>query len=94
MRSQVEAAMTHHAAARLFRRRSLLTLGGTGLAAAKPFGKKKARNECRRQAGQCDGFFTNVCGSEAGRPETFACCELLANCTSGAFVACLGDLET
>jgi hypothetical protein len=54
---------------------------------------KKARKRCRRQARQCRGYFTTVCGSQAGCPDAFACCAFLETCNAGGFVTCLGELE-
>jgi hypothetical protein len=96
-------AVARRAAVAISRRATVMTVGGAGLAAAlgvpftaarKSGKKRKKKNACQRQVGQCRGFFTNVCGSETGCPEAFACCELLANCNSGGFVACIGDLDT
>ncbi|MGH2618556.1 MAG: hypothetical protein ACRDJC_25275 [Thermomicrobiales bacterium] len=101
MRATAIDAITRRAAAGISRRDSFATLGGAGLAAAlgaplvaaaKKSGKRKA-DKCKKQVGQCRGFFTDVCGAEANCPEVFACCDVLANCNAGEFIECLVAIE-
>jgi hypothetical protein len=104
MRSQVLAAMTHHAAAGLSRRRSLLTATGAGLAAgladalaanAVRSGGKKARKRCKNQVGACAKATQALCDARDPEPAQCdrekGCCGFLGKCNAAAYLRCLSD---
>lgn len=98
------ALLTRELARPASRRASLLAIGVPGLAAIAGHapaaeGKKRKKRKkdkektCKRQVGQCNGFFGPLC-QEEGAPEdcveqTTACCELLGDCQADAFIDCL-----
>jgi hypothetical protein len=92
--------MDHHAFAALTRRASLLSLGAAGVGAlaghlavdAKKKNrskiKKKARQKCQNQAGQCLAFLSVSCGNDTSCVVSAQlCCPLVGNCDFGGFVA-------
>lgn len=83
----------------LTRRASLLSLGAAGVRAlAGPLVadakknkiKKKARQKCQNQAGQCLAFLSVSCGTDTSCVESAQqCCPLIGTCDFAGFVACL-----
>jgi hypothetical protein len=86
----------------LTRRASLLSLGvaGVGALAGPPTAdakkskkskiKKKARQKCQNQAGQCLAFLSVSCGNDTSCVASAQrCCPLVGNCDFAGFVACL-----
>lgn len=90
---------TRQAATQVSRRRSLMTLGGAGLAAAlggplaveakKNSGKKakkKAKKKCQQQVQQCESALAQV-----GAPEFAFCCQFLGTCNATQFIQCIAN---
>ena len=84
------------------RRDSLLTAGGAGLAAALSgvfaaaakgkHGKKKCKDKCKAQVGQCVMATTLICQQtpdpDACEEKFLPCCDHLATCNAGALLTC------
>jgi hypothetical protein len=94
-------ALAHRAAEGVSRRRSLMTLGGVGLASAltgplsagaKKPGKKQANKRCKRQVAPCATTVQAECDENDTKPdrcaEVIACCDFFARCNAGGFLAC------
>lgn len=87
------------------RRGSLLALGGAGLAtligasgaAAKPkpgkLARKKVKEKCKAQVGQCDLVLGVICATDAEpaacKKRFLPCCDLLGTCNAGGMLECL-----
>jgi hypothetical protein len=94
-------ALARHAAGRVSRRASLMTVGAAGVATlvrplsseAKKKGKsagKKAKQKCQKQTGQCTTFLNPIC---AGDPTCLAkaqeCCGFAGSCDVNGFFDCV-----
>jgi hypothetical protein len=89
------------------RRGSLLALGGAGLAAladsfgasAKPkpgkLARKKVKEKCKAQVGQCGIFVALNCATNADpaacKAGLLPCCDFLASCNAGRMFECLAS---
>jgi hypothetical protein len=89
------------------RRGSLLALGGAGLATligasgstAKPKpgkrARKKVKDKCKAQVGQCDLFVGLTCAKNsdpaACKAGLLPCCDFLASCNAGRMMECLAS---
>ncbi len=81
------------------RRAALRTVGAGALfAVIRPTGVagkagKNVKKRCRRQGGECRGFFEEACPASADPDAclelTIPCCALLDTCQAGAFLECL-----
>ena len=101
MSERIVATLPRRTVAAIARRASLLTLGGVVLATVAPAattragkaGKragKKAKKKCKRQVGQCRAAWAEICMGDAScESHAFPCCEHLARCDAGAYVACV-----
>jgi len=85
----------------LTRRASIVTLSTAGLAAAlaDPFtarankkggkNKKKCKNPCSTQVGQCTTTIATLCAGEPSCQDSLQCCPILGRCDFSGFFACL-----
>ena len=91
------------AAGGVSRRASIMTLGTAGLAAAlgSPFTadakkkggknkkKKKCRDRCKPQVGQCTTAIAGLCAGDPTCLDSALCCPILGSCDFSGFFACL-----
>jgi hypothetical protein len=55
--------------------------------------KKKAKQRCQRQEGQCNAVVGPLCGDNAAcLVQTQACCGLLAACDADGFFTCINGV--
>ena len=92
---------TRQAATQVSRRRSLMTLGGAGLAAAlggplaveakknkSKKAKNKAKKKCQQQVPQCESALAQVGGNG---PQLAFCCQFLGSCNATQFIQCIAN---
>ena len=79
------------------RRASLFALGGVGLAklagnpSASAKSKGNANKRCKRQPGECEAAFSQLCKDDDCRAFS-VCCSRLGKCNFGDYVACINQL--